>query len=120
MADGTINEDGLLFKNEILQISDVAPHGGVATVEFSDDERVAAFEALLPVRLRAAVSVKSSAISSAQGRNPAAKIDRMVLDACFMELNPTARQAREGGRGISFKVASVTMPSSPSLPTKRR
>ena len=72
------------------------------------------------MRLRAAASVKASATSSALGRNPAAKMARMARTAGFMLRNPTPRQARNGGNGSCFNVASVTTPSMPSLPTKSR
>ena len=64
--------------------------------------------------------MNSSASSSAQGKNPAAKIACRARTASFMEPKPTARHARNGGSGISFSVASVTTPSKPSEPTKRR
>ena len=64
--------------------------------------------------------MKSSASSSAQGRKPAAKIACSARTAFFMESKPTARQARNGGSGISFNVASVTTPSRPSEPTNSR
>ena len=41
-----------------------------------------------------------------------------VRTAARIEPKPMARQARNGGRGSSFNVASVTTPSRPSEPTK--
>ncbi len=40
--------------------------------------------------------------------------------AARMEPSPTDNAARKGGNGKSFSVASVTMPSNPSVPVKKR
>ena len=82
--------------------------------------RLAAEQPFALVRLAAAASVNSSASSSAHGKNPAAKMACNARTAVFIELNPTARFARNGGSGINFNVASVTTPSRPSEPTNSR
>jgi len=64
------------------------------------------------------IGSKNRALRRSNGKIPAEKMSLIAAVACFIEANPTPRQARYGGRGKSLSVASVTIPSIPSEPTK--
>jgi 3-methyladenine DNA glycosylase/8-oxoguanine DNA glycosylase len=65
----------------------------------------------------AASSVNLSAISSEDGKNPAAKICCTIAAASDMVSNDADKVTRAGGSGRSLTVISLTIPSIPSEPT---